>query len=480
MDEFAAASVVAVRAVETGESARTLWSDEDRAWASRAAAEVVGADSSAEIFLARRAQLASEKVGARHPAFARSVQALRWRPWVATAVVTCAFALGFFLDQVGHAQRINILAPPVLGLLLWNVIVYLAIIAGYVMRYGEDSRRGPLRGALIRVAGAWSRSRPRPSAGGAALRNTMLAFVGDWARCATPLYGVRAARILHLAAASLAVGVIAGLYVRGLAFEYRATWESTFIDAPTVRAITAFAYAPGAWVTALQVPGVDAVASIRTPAAENAARWVHLMAATVFVVVVLPRLLLALVAWLIESYRARHLPLALDEPYFQRLLRGYRGAVARVRVIPFSYTPAPAALAALEALMARVFGDNSSLTLAAPVGYAAEEVPFAGAAAAGTAIVVLFNANTTPEREVHGVFLARLAAQHAGAESLLALVDESAFLHRWRDEPARISDRRAAWREIGDIARAPMVFVDLAASDLVVAATAIDDAIAMT
>ena len=37
-------------------------------------------------------------------------------------VVAGAFALGFLLDQVDRTQRINILAPPVLGLLIWNLV----------------------------------------------------------------------------------------------------------------------------------------------------------------------------------------------------------------------------------------------------------------------------------------------------------------------------------------------------------------------
>mgnify|MGYP002682407688 CR=1 FL=1 len=98
----------------------------------------------------------------------------------------------------------------------------------------------------------------------------------------------------------LAAGVLAGLYVRGLALEYRASWESTFLDASVVRSIAAIAYLPGASLTGVPVPTLAEVAAIRAPAGENAARWLHLMAATVAVVVVAPRLLLALGAWLLS------------------------------------------------------------------------------------------------------------------------------------------------------------------------------------
>jgi hypothetical protein len=133
--------------------------------------------------------------------------------------------------------------------------------------------------------------------------------------------------------------VIAGLYLRGLALEYRAGWESTFLDAAMVHSIVAFAYAPGCVGTGIPVPDASAVTAIRSPADENAARWVHLMAATVALVVIVPRLVLAFIAGIAERHRARHVALPLNEPYFQRLLRGYRGGAARVRVIPYSYTP---------------------------------------------------------------------------------------------------------------------------------------------
>ena len=241
MDEASALEVIAVRAVETADAERTLWTDEDRAWASRAAAEVVGAEGSPEAFLARRATLAIEKLGARHPALPRAVRALRWRSWVSVTVVAGAFALGFFLDQVDPTQRINILAPPVLALLIWNLVVYAAIVAGYVARYGERAEPG--------AAAQRSHANGRRSFAAAPRRRdrkAMLAFVDDWTRRSASLYGVRAARILHGAAAALAAGVIAGLYMRGLALEYRASWQSTFLDAPIVHSIVAFAYAPGA------------------------------------------------------------------------------------------------------------------------------------------------------------------------------------------------------------------------------------------
>ncbi len=474
MDESSAIEVIALRAIETADGTRTFWSDEDRAWASRAAAEVVGADAAPESFLARRAALAIEKLGVRQPALLRTLRAMQWRPWVGSGIVGIAFVLGVFLDQVDRAQRINILAPPVLGLLVWNLAVYLVIVASYIVRYGDQAVDGPLRRLVAYVAGGSSRLR---RIGGGAIRDAIAAFIAEWARRSLPLYGVRATRILHFAATALAAGVIAGLYLRGLALEYRASWQSTFLDASTVHAIVAFAYAPGSLVMGIPVPDAAAVAAIRSPAGANAALWIHLMAASVAAIVIVPRLLLALVARLVERHRAARWPLPLAEPYFQRLLRGFRGGPARVRVIPFSYTPAPSATAGLEAIVARAFGGSAAMIVMPPVGYGADASGAVDARAGGGAtLLVLFNATATPEREVHGAFLTALVANSAGTDSLLALVDEGTWSARWRGEPSRITDRRAAWQRLGEETHVPIVFADLSAPDLAAAEEAFDQA----
>jgi hypothetical protein len=458
MNETSALEVAAVRAVETADDARGWWSDDDRAWASRASAEVVGAQASDDAFLARRAALALERLGAREPVFVRAVRALRWRPWVGATIVALAFAIGVFVDQVDRTQRINILAPPVLVLLAWNLAVYAVLVASYVVRYGEPRSEGPLRRWLAFLATGGTAARAR---GSAAVRRAFVALVADWSDRAAPLYAARTMRILHLAAAALALGIVAGLYVRGLGLAYLAQWQSTFLEAGTVHTIVAIAYAPGAWLTGLAVPGVDAIAAMRAPGGANAAAWIHRMAGTVALVVVAPRLVLALAAWLVERHRAARVAMPADDPYCARLLRGLRGGTARVRVVPYAMTPAADVVAGIESVVARVFGGATALTVTAPLAYG--DTVAASPDAATT--IVLFDASATPEREVHGAALAALAGR-AGA---LACVDESAWAAHWAAQPSRIAERRAAWQRLADDAHVPLVVAAFARPELAVA-----------
>ena len=489
MDESAALDVTAARAVETGDRDRLLWSDADREWASRAAAEVVGASASPETYLARRAQLVLERIGPRQPAVPRTVRALSWRPWVGVVVVVAAFLFGLLIDRIGGGASINLLAPPVFALVVWNVVVYVSLIVRAIAFRGAGP--GPVRALLIRLAALRTPlTRHRDDDAGAARRSILTSLPTDWGRVAAPLYGARAARVLHLAAAATALGVIAGLYTRGLAFEYRASWESTFLGAEQVRALLAFTLAPGSWITGIPVPDVAAIEAIRAPESENAATWMHLLAGTVAVVVVIPRVVLAVLSGLVERRRATRVELPLAEPYYRRLVSAYLGGPGRVRVVPYSYTVTDEVNTGLDAVLARAYG-GAAATVDPPIGWGDDEAllgfaaagtkgPASGGSAAAAMTLPLFNLAATPEPEAHGAFLDVLARGAGTGHPLIALIDESGFLARWPDDDSRIAGRRDAWRDFVAQHGAVAVFVDLAAPDLasaeadLVAASALD------
>ena len=471
-DENAALEVTAVRAIESADRASVLWNDADRTWASRTAAEMVGEGGAPEAFLAARARLALHRLTDRSKALSRAVSALRWRPWVSAIFVATAIIAGIAINQVGGSKRINLLAPPLFALLAWNVVVYAVLVFGFIVRYGEAADLGPMRRLLARIAGGRARH------GRGELAPAIAQFVGEWSRLSTSLYAARAARIFHLAATAFAAGLIAGLYIRGLAFEYRATWESTFLSANTVRAVLAAVLAPGGALTGIPMPSLAEVERIRTPASENAAHWLHLMAATVVLVVIVPRLVLALWAWMLERHRATHLPIELESPYFARLLRGFHGGPVFVRVVPYSYALPPAAAAGLERAIRIVFGANASLTVEAPVAYGGEDALAKNAKFASSAnLIAVFNATATPEGEAHGVFLARLRACAGPGGTLVALVDESTFRQRWGDESTRLEERRAGWLALCAGQHVACAFAILNAGDVTDAAAELERAV---
>jgi hypothetical protein len=316
MNDAAARQVLLVRAFETTPGAP--WSDADREWASAQALRRAPAVSPAEALIEHRSAAATERLRAREPGLARVLAATGPVTGVTIALGVGAALVGLLSDAIGSSRHINLLAPPLLALMVWNLAVYAALGIAALRRPGTTTPgTGPLRALLagvVRKVTAFSLPRIRSRA--------VVDFLADWADAGRPLHTARLAQALHLAAAAFALGALASMYARGLAFDYRAGWDSTFLDAEAVRRVLAVALWPATALGAIALPDAARLAELRfaNGPGENAARWIHAYAASVLVVVVLPRCLLALRT----GWRARRLasdfPLALSGPYFDALL----------------------------------------------------------------------------------------------------------------------------------------------------------------
>ncbi|MDP2005605.1 MAG: DUF2868 domain-containing protein [Rubrivivax sp.] len=305
MTEEQARQVLLLQARES-EAPSALWSADDRRWATREAVAAVGDDARPEAFVVARATAALTRLLPRDAAGRRWLSRRGWHPaWVGLALLL-GWLAGLAADQLGAPQRVNLLAPAVWAVVAWNLVVYAAMLLP-LPRLG-------LRDALAR----WGLGSDE---GPAAL----------WARHAAPLQAARAALVLHAGAAALGLGLVAGLYVRGLVLDYRAGWQSTFLDAQGVQQALQWLLAPARWATGIPLPDV---APLRIgPGAEavaSAAPWIHLYAATLVIFVLLPRGLLALRAAWQAGRRSRRFPLPLDTPYFEALHPLMRPGLPRV------------------------------------------------------------------------------------------------------------------------------------------------------
>ena len=417
MNEQPARDVVLVRAIESADTERAIFNNEDRAHASRAAAELARwraaskQPATAESFIGQRAALLAETLRSARP-IARAASALVWPSWFGVALPIVAFALGALLEHIADRQHVNVLAFPLLAIVVWNVIVYALLLVRVLMRAGgaKIDLRGPRRWLTA------GRQRSLRNVTGTASAS-IGAFVAQWSELVAPLMAARAARVLHLAAAMFALGAVVGLYVRGLVFEYRAGWESTFLDAPAVHAILSFFLSPAAQLLGIAFPSVEDIAALRftsgTPGSANAALWIHLYAVTVGAVVILPRLVLALFAVWQERRRAQRFVFDMNEPYFRRLAGSFVKGAPRLRVIPYSYTVDEAALSGLRAAAVVLLGDDADVALHPSVTFGAEASvsQMLTSADANVALTVaLFSLAATPENENHGAFLKALRA----------------------------------------------------------------------
>ena len=472
MNAHSAREVTLLEAFETAQPASASWGEEDRAWANRVALEAAASDAAPDTFVAQRARHAMQRLAPRERVAAQSIGEPLWQArWIAV-VMLIGFAGGLLADSIGSSQRINLLAPPLWGVLVWNALVYLvllaALLAGLLRRARGRGHGAPGPGvramqALLRIR----RRLPKASAGGSA--SALRRFAMLWIARSSRLSVLRAETVLHAGAAALGLGLIAGLYARGLVLDYRAAWESTILSPDIAHALVSALLEPASRLSGIALPDAAAFAALRSAHGEPgigapAAPWIHLFGLTLLLVVVLPRTLLALACAGRSGVLARRFALPLDEPYFQRLLRLQRGGAARIVVWPYGRTPSPQATLALRALFAEAFGPRVVLQIAPTVGFGAEDDAPLAADPVCTHAVALFDLNATPETENHGRFIERLGAELPPGAALAVLVDEAAFAQRFGGLPERLAQRREAWRVWAESVGAAPVFVDLEAA----------------
>jgi hypothetical protein len=444
-------SILLVKAIEETDREATLIPAADRISASREAKRA--GESDADRMLARRAEALLAKVLVRHPFvadIARHAGGVSWIAWLAIAV---GFLAGLALSALDGTRRINVLAFPLLALVLWNLLVYVFMVVSWV-RSGR--RRLPslaVQSVIARLSSLIAKSKSF----NAPLAEALARFLREWQEAARPLLIARAVRMLHFAAAAVGAGLIAGLYLRGIAFDYRAGWESTFLDAERARSLLAVLYGPASWLTGIAIPDAAHLEAIRWRdggGGESAARWIHLLAATALLFVAVPRLVLALIATFRIARWSRRAPVPASlAPYARIAFSGVGGLVDRgiVMVVPFAYEPAANSLARLRTLLGAEMGEHLALDLRAPVRYGDEEAFVRNVGDQGgqlaDVVVLLASLAATPEEENHGLVIEGLRdwmARHRPQAQLVVMVDEAPYAAR---APAdRVEERRRAWQ----------------------------------
>lgn len=483
MNATQARQLLLVRACETAEPAPEAWGAADRAWASHEALRAEGEAVDPAHWLVRRAEFATTRLAERLPAVDWLISPPAAGAGASVVLVALALLAGLASTVAGLDPHIQLLAPPLLALLAWNLVVY-GLLAWRALTVRLRTRGRQDGRTDLHAAGPWRRrlaeltTRHGP---GRALRTragvtaALQQFAADWARASLPLQTARLTTALHLAAAALAAGAIGGLYLRGIAFEFRAGWDSTFLGADSVAWLLQAVLGPAAALTGQVLPDATQLEALRFSRGpgDHAARWIHLHAVTATAVVLLPRGLLALAAGWRAARLQRQFPLALDEPYFQRLRQelahARRQSALSVAVLPYSYQVAADRLPVLATLLSAELGPGLAPTLLPSLAMGDEDElahsPLARCAP-GTVPVALFAATATPERELHGAFLRALQTQGPPATASaprLALVDESGLRRRLAgpDRALRIEQRRQAWRSLLDETGHRALFVDL-------------------
>jgi hypothetical protein len=486
MHERALRTVLLIRSIDEGDKAGEVLSIDERDAATRAAAENVGAISqglagpslpvNAERLLVRRAELLLTKLKSRAPVVNQVLALAGGASWFGFLVLLIALGFGVAMSALDGRQRIDMLAFPLLGLIAWNLLVYLVTLVAALRPKNKNTGAGSLvSGTYAR----WIRSRAnalmrRSSHFNKPLAEAMQRFGEEWATIARPLLSLRAQRLFHLGAAVLASGLIAGLYVRGLVLRYDAGWDSTFLDATSARSVLGVVYGPASALSGIALPSPDQMQTLRWGEAAggiSAGPYIHLIALTAVLYVVIPRLLLVLLTS-IALWRLRSNPPlpASFMPYARALLR-QTGRVSGLTasVVTYAYAPSREALAGLQTLLADALGGEVKVDVRASVAYGdedafAERLRLEPLPAADSHILMMSLA-ATPESENHGAMLDAMQRTLSRRKTgFLLLVDESSYAARMNAEASlatRIEQRAKTWRDFAGARNQNACIVDL-------------------
>jgi len=483
LNEHDALQVLLVKSFETQAPDNELLSEAERREATRTALDAVGPQAAPDAFIAARAQAASMGL-------ARRVSVLDWllerRGWHSTwllVAIGIGLLVGITADVFGNGKQLNLLAPPAWLVILWNLGVYIVLC---LRLFGGEPRKASPRAGWTRSAAATLsnfrfRRLQKLALSSAPPSRALNDFGLAWTRASLPLATARLVTLLHATSAAVAVALIIGMYVRGLVFDYRVAWGSTFLDTESVHTLLSCLLAPALWLSGIQLPDVAQMEALRDAAVldrgqASAAPWIHLYAIMLFITVVLPRTLLACWSGWQAHRMSGHFPLSLDEQYYRNLLRAQRNEPIRIHILPYAQTLAGDAEQNLRRILELAFDNSPQIELAGttPLGGEDDLSGLPASLAHTTHLVALFDMTTTPETEYHGAFLSALAAAQV---PVIIVVNESSFANRFREYQQRLTERREAWTAFGRTVHKNPLFFDLVSPHMTSYVTALRSSI---
>ncbi|MDB6012898.1 MAG: hypothetical protein JWL65_5148 [Gammaproteobacteria bacterium] len=292
--------------------------------------------SATEWFLLRRAELLLRSLRERSPGIDYVLTVAGGATSLDRGMLILSFAVGVLLSFLDGNRGINIFALPLVMLIAWNLLVYVSMLRRW-RKKSSDAAPATAPGVASSSAGAskatsdpskvvsvadsagsrpprlslfagfysrWARSRIDKLLGHSTHFNAPLApglrrFAGDWWEVARPLFAMKARRLLHLSAVVVALGLIVGYYLRGFILRSAAGWEGGDLIGPgSARTLLTVLYGPASLLSGIPIPAADEIERLRLTAASggggDAAPWIHLIAWTAGLYIVLPRVLAAL------------------------------------------------------------------------------------------------------------------------------------------------------------------------------------------
>lgn len=362
-------------------------------------------------------------------------------------LVGLALIVGFAFDHIANPSgTINLIALPLLGLLLWNLVVYGVIALGVVLNFFQHPLKWSWFSALVpmkrllKAQPAWLRHGLQGLIRWATPSGTVPpGFWPLWLQARQAKTQALLIQTLHIAAAALALGMMLSLWTQGLTTEFTVGWESTWLSATQVQTIvqtlygwlpTDFLWGVAPWPADFQSLNLKLAHSLTTLTQTQAllCRMLWLLA----LVIVCPRLLLA---WSIRRQRV---------PYVLPTLHAPAAPQADPTTHPWTILyNANVPLSFQSALQAwhRQTTPPATLCIESEINLHWQVEPLR--TLPSKAYFLIWNGSETPELEIHGEQLQALLKR---AFDVVVWIDMRRFVERFDPQSTRYQERVHSWK----------------------------------
>ncbi len=457
--------ILLLHALETSEDGEIAFSDSEktRAASDAGAPLVKSADTRRQdVFLADRADALLEVISPKHGIIEEKLSGdLTGKRFgiFAAAIFVLAVIIGFLTNELGPEKRINILAFPLLGILLWNLIVYVRELWLVFCPMDKLFSGGPLNWISEFFVRAGKSISVEEDEVGSGIQLAIRKFEAEWNRLILPLWGSRTKVVLHVTAILLAGSAIAGMYVNGLANEYLAVWESTFFsDGEQLQPFLNTVLGPASAISGDPLPDASALNKIRWTSengtgttGENAARWIHWYAITIGIFILIPRLVFAAI-WQVRSisYSNRIPYQQVDSRYFDHLLSVSTGTSKELKLVSYAHRATGESQVKIHRALEDWYQRPVVITSSEFLEFGDEDDAKEKIPRDREGVLLLLNFAATPERETHlSVIRAFLEEDEEGPVTVL--LDADSFDRKnssFSDGEERKEERLNSWRAL--------------------------------
>ena len=267
--------------------------------------------------------------------------------------------IGLLSNYLGPSQMIHVVYNPLTILLVWNILIYVFMILKSFWKVKlpdsksikeriqqdletehieepEETKKsnfilnwviGGIWKSIIQLRAKFVDNSTKVTV----MKKILPAFWSSYAEVAGKTLILRFKSLMNVSAVGLLLGALIGVYFRGLFFKYNIIWQSTFVSEPeTILLMLNILFGPASLLLDGILISKETVLQLLSPEGTMAGPWIHKMALTTLLFILIPRTILAV----FFTHRSRYStkPIDFKQPYYlESILKNRESLIEVIR-----------------------------------------------------------------------------------------------------------------------------------------------------